>query len=387
MVKLPIPFLHAALIATAVLLAAIDVHAADGNVIVVGQAIDLSGPNGSIGRDYVTGITTYFDGINTKGGINGKKVKYVVRDDAGNSAESARLATGLIKQDQANYLLGGIGTEATQAVLAAPGFAESRHVLFAPLADAVADAGALAGQAADKRARVLFWRPSVAREFQFILAYFEKLGVKRIGIALQESPQNRRIYQQVQEAMRKRGMVLSGTTVATGPAAVVDAGAAKLFAADTKLVLMIADTIGSAQFLKAYRKHDGATFIAGTSLINLATLSEIAGKKATEWTVFSQVVPNPHSSATALQAEHLSMMKKFRDEPVSAVTLEGFAVAKTLVKVMQLEQSGKTSLQGIAASKNNIDLGGMTIVSSNQDGTLSQYVDIALFKRDGGLTY
>ena len=387
MVKLPIPFLHAALIVTAALLAAFDVHAADGNVIVVGQAIDLSGPNGSIGRDYVAGITTYFDGINTKGGINGKKVKYVVRDDAGSSAESARLATGLIKQEQANYLLGGIGTEATRAVLAAPGFAESRHVLFAPLADAVADAGALAGPAADKRARVLFWRPSVAREFQFILAYFEKLGVKRIGIALEESPHNRRIYQQVQEAMRKRGMVLSGTAVATGPASVVEAGAARLFAADTKLVLMIADTIGSAQFLKAYRKHDAATFIAGTSLINLATLSEIAGKKATEWTVFSQVVPNPHSSATALQSEHLTMMKKFRDEPVSAVTLEGFAVAKTLVKVMQLEQSGKASLQGIAASKNNIDLGGMTVVSSNQDGTLSQYVDIALFKRDGGLSY
>jgi ABC-type branched-subunit amino acid transport system substrate-binding protein len=59
---------------------------ASRNVVVV-QSIDLSGPNGSIGRDYVAGITTYFDGINQKGGIKGRKIQYVVKDqciDQGN---------------------------------------------------------------------------------------------------------------------------------------------------------------------------------------------------------------------------------------------------------------------------------------------------------------
>ena len=379
-VKLPIPLVHAVLIAGAVLLAIVDVHAAE-NAIVVGQAIDLSGPNGSIGRDYVAGITTYFDSLNTKGGLNGKKIRFVVRDDAGNSAESARLAGSLIKQDQADYLLGGIGADATRAVLGAPAFTASRHVLFAPLADAGAGAGA------GKPGRVVFWRPSVEREFGFILAYFDKLGVKRIGIALQDSPHNRRTYQLVQEAMRQRGMSLAGTAALSGTAASVDSGAAQLHAAGAKLVLMISDTIGAAQFLKAFRKVDIATFVAGTSLINLATLSEIAGRKATEWTVFSQVVPNPASHTTALQSEHLEMMKKFRDEPVSAVTLEGFAVAKTLVKVMQLEAGGRASQYSISAGKTGIDLGGMLVGTSGRDSNLSDYVDIALFKRDGGLMY
>ncbi len=354
--------------AGALLLAALDVHAADNNVIVVGQSIDLSGPNGAIGRDYVAGITTYFDGINTRGGVNGKKVRYVVRDDSGRSAESGRMATALITQDQAQYLLGGIGTEATDAILATPAFAGSRHVLFAPLADSPA-----------ARTRALFWRPSAEREFQFILSYFAKLGIRHVGIALQESPQNRKTYQLVLEEMKKRGMTLAGT-------AGVDSGAAGLHAAGAKLVLMIADTFGSAQFLKAYRKVDPATFVAGTSLINLATLSVIAGKRATEWTVFSQVVPNPASGASVLQAEHLDLMKKFRDEPVSAITLEGFAVAKTLVKVMQMEAAGKGSMQTLAASKASFDLGGMTVLSSDKNN-LSGFVDIALFKRDGNLMY
>jgi len=106
----------------AVLLALILPHAmAANNAIVVGQAIDLSGPNGSIGRDYVAGITTYFDSVNVKGGINGRKIAYVVNDDRGVAAESARLVGGLIKDQQADYLLGAIGSDATRATLAAPG--------------------------------------------------------------------------------------------------------------------------------------------------------------------------------------------------------------------------------------------------------------------------
>ena len=371
-----IPILHAALIACAALLAVVDVHA-ENNVIVVGQAIDLSGPNGSIGRDYVAGITTYFDSVNVKGGINGKKVKYVVRDDGGQSAESARLAGALISQDRAQYLLGAIGNDATQAILAAPAFAASGQVLFAPLADSFAMT----------TSRVLFWRPSMEQEFQFILGYFDKLGLKQVGIALQESPHNRKTYELLVADMRKRGMTLVGTAAISANKGSVETGAAQLRAAGAKLVLMVADTYGSAQFLKAFRKVDPATFVAGTSLINLATLGELAGAKATEYTVFSQVVPNPSSNASPLQSEHLDMMKKFRDEPVSSITLEGFAVAKTLVRVIQMEAAGRGTLQGLAAARTSIDLGGMKLAASDKKGNMSEFVDIALFRRDGGLMY
>ncbi len=341
--------------------------AAAESVITVGQAIDLSGPNGSIGRDYVAGITTYFDSINARGGVNGKKIRYIVRDDHGNPADSAKLVDGLIGQDHADYLMGAIGTDATQAILAAPAFRQSKLVLFAPLADSVAI----------KAAGAQFWRPSVERELEFILAYFQNLGVKQVGIALQQNAQNARAHQFVLAELTKRAMTLAGTaTIAATPAA-NEQEAKRLAGAGAKMVITIADTIASAQFLKAFRKHDPSTFVAGTSLINLETLAQIAGAKATEFTVFSQVVPNPDSSASVLQSEHTKMMKKFRDEPASALTLEGFAVAKTLVRTMQAP----------AGPKAPIDLGGMTIVAGDRDQNMSQFVDIALFKRGGGLMY
>lgn len=348
---------------------------ASGKAIVVGQAIDLSGPNGSIGRDYVAGITTYFDSINVKGGINGKKIKYIARDDYGVPGEAAAITSELITVERADYLLGGIGAESTLAATDTRAFRESRHVLFAPLANSATLPGA----------RAMFWRPSVERELLFVLDYFGKLGVKKVGIALQASPQNERTRQYVAAELRKRGIALTGVAAITGSIGANDSESRKLSASGPRLVIAIADTISLAQFLKAFRKHDAATFVAGTSLTNLATLREIAGAAATEFTVFSQVVPNPGSSASVLQSEHIAMMRKFRDEPSSAMTLEGFAVAKTLVKAIQADASGK-GLQALAAGKASIDLGGMTM-TAGQASTMSNYVDIALFKRGGGLMY
>jgi ABC-type branched-subunit amino acid transport system substrate-binding protein len=337
------------------------------SVITVGQAIDLSGPNGSIGRDYVAGITTYFDSINAKGGLNGKKIRYIVRDDRGSPADSAKLVDALILQDQPDYLLGAIGAEATRAILAAPAFRQSKHILFAPLADSFNVTNA----------RAQFWRPGAERELQFLLAYFQNLGVRRIGIALQQNAQNLRAHAFVVDELKKRGMTLAAVVQISADAATTETEARRLSEGGARMVITIADTIATAQFLKAFRKHDPSTFVAGTSLINLETLAQIAGSKATEFTVFSQVVPNPGSAASVLQSEHINMMKKFRDEPASALTLEGFAVAKTLVRTMQAGSTGKAP----------IDLGGMTIVPGERDHNLSQYVDIALFKRGGGLMY
>jgi branched-chain amino acid transport system substrate-binding protein len=349
--------------------------AAAATPMVIGQAIDLSGPNGSIGRDYVAGITTYFDSLNVAGGINGRKIEYVARDDRGVPAEAAKLVTGLIEEKHVDYLLGGIGSETTRATLAAPAFAGSRHLLFAPLADSAGSANA----------RVLYWRPSMEHEFLFLLVYFHKLGVKEVAIALQDSPQNNKAFQFLSAEIRKRGMHLAGVARISADGATLQAESQRLSTVGATLVITIGDTVGSAQFLRAFRRYDIATFVAGTSLINLTTLGEIAGPRATEFTVFSQVVPNPAGTATMLQAEHIKLMKQFRDEPVSSVTLEGFAVAKTLVRLLRMEGKGKQ--QGLAATLAPFDLGGMQIGVPDSANNLSRYVDIALFSKGGGLLF
>ena len=352
--------------------------AAAGNTIVIGQAVDLSGPNGSIGRDYVAGIKTYFDMLNASGGINGRRIQYVARDDHGDAQLSASAATELIERDQADYLIGGVGDDATKAVLDAPAFKRSGLTLFAPLA-----AADYAGSA-----RVLFWRPSYQQEIRYIFSHFSKLGINDVGIVYQDTPLNADAFRSLSAEIRERKMKLGATARigANGEGAAQEAQ--RLAAACPGFVLVIADTIGTAQFLKAYRKLDGQTFVAGTSLINLSTLRELAGAKAVEWTVFSQVVPSPNAALSPLQIEHLNMMRKYRDEPVSSLTLEGFAAAKALAKAIRQTKAGaRAQLKEFFAQNGDIDLGGLSVFAANNGNRLSNYVDIALFKKGSGLLF
>lgn len=371
-------FLATAWIASLPLLPLLPLPAnAGNNAIVIGQAVDLSGPNGSLGRDYVAGIKTCFDMINANGGIHGRRITFIARDDHGQPTLSARIASDLIERDQVDYLMGGIGDDVTRAVLNAPAFRHSAHILFAPLA------------AADYRSdeHVLFWRPGYKQEIRHIFDHFSKLGITDVGIVFQDVPANMDAYRDLAAEMQARHLKPVGSVHIGAEDTRIAQKASHLASTRPGFVLVIADTIGTALFLKEYRKYDAQTFVAGTSLINLSTLSELAGSRAVEWTVFSQVVPNPSAGTSLIQVEHLSMMKKYRDETVSSLTLEGFAAAKALAAAIQQGRRGAHALQDFVAQSGKIDLGGFSIAASNRGNRLSDYVDIALFKKGGGLKF
>jgi ABC-type branched-subunit amino acid transport system substrate-binding protein len=366
---------HASSFATLLFVCA--ASSAANNIIVIGQAIDLSGPDSSLGRDYVAGIKTYIDTINSAGGINGRQIRYLTRDDRGQAELSAKAASELIESERADYLLGGIGDKAVSAVLATPAFKRSGHVLFAPLA------------ATDYNGtRVLFWRPSHKQEVAHIFSHFSKLGVKDLGIVYQETVANAEAYRMLTTEAETRDMKIVASAGVDASGNKIAQEARRLAGMRPGFILVLADTIGTALFLKEYRKHGGTSFVAGTSLTNLTTLRELAGAKAVEWTVFSQVVPNPGAGTSLLQVEHLNMMRKFRDEEVSSLTLEGFAAAKALVRAIRhTRQAGSGGLQEYFSQGGAIDLGGLAVGTSRHGNRLSTYIDIALFKKGGGLMF
>ncbi|HEY0848073.1 MAG TPA: ABC transporter substrate-binding protein [Noviherbaspirillum sp.] len=351
---------------------------AGDNPIVVGQVIDLSGPNASIGRDYVAGIKTCFDMVNSQGGIHGRRIHLTVRDDGGQAEAAAKAATELIERDGVDYLFGGVGDEQTKSIVDAPAFRRSSLTLFAPLANSEFDAGT----------RILFWRPEYQQEIRHLFAHFSKLGIASVGIAYQETRTSQAALHSLTTEIRERQMRVVATARIGENGERIAQEAKQLAMTQPGFVLVIADTINTAMFLKEYRKHDAQRFVAGTSLVNLATLRELAGERATEWTVFSQVVPNPAAGTSLIQVEHMSMMRKFRDETVSALTLEGFAAAKTLVTILQQAKGDRrTALYDFRAQKRDIDIGGLLLSASRNNHRLSSYLDTALLRKGSGLMF
>ena len=79
------------------------VQAAD---IVIGQAAPLSGTLASTGKEMVLGAKVYFDSINAQGGIGGRRINHVVKDDGYKTEETVRLTKELIEKDKAVGLIG-----------------------------------------------------------------------------------------------------------------------------------------------------------------------------------------------------------------------------------------------------------------------------------------
>ena len=339
--------------------------------ITIAQTIDLSGPNGNIGRDYVAGLNSYFDSVNVGGGINGKKIRLIVKDDQGQPNLSAQYTRELIELEKPRYLLGAIGAEATEAVLNLPSFAKSGLTLFAPLTDSSASHGK----------RAIVWRPNREQEINYILSYFGKLGLKNVSFAVSETANQPEMQAYLGRQVKKLGLTLASIIPIGNDAAPNLQRIRNLAASRPDLVISLLDTINTALFLKPFHQLNPSTPVAATSLTNLNTLSEIVGPKGMEWTVVSQVVPNPNRVSSSLQLEHQKAMHRFRDETMSAMTLEGFAVAKTLVHAIA------NDIELSELKRNRIDLGGVQLIRIDGSSNLSQFVDVALFRPGRTLLY
>lgn len=87
-----------------------------GGPLKIGVIVPLTGPIGQAGTALQRGFELGAALVNDAGGIDGKKVEYVVVDDAGDPANSTQLARKLIGQDKVSVLFGTITGDTAEAV-------------------------------------------------------------------------------------------------------------------------------------------------------------------------------------------------------------------------------------------------------------------------------
>ncbi|MFL5929178.1 MAG: ABC transporter substrate-binding protein [Gaiellaceae bacterium] len=85
-----------------------------GKTITIGGTVPITGPAalfGSVGR----GAEAYFKYVNARGGVHGRKIAYVYRDDAYEPARTVQLTRELVEQDHVLAIFNTIGTDNTVA--------------------------------------------------------------------------------------------------------------------------------------------------------------------------------------------------------------------------------------------------------------------------------
>jgi branched-chain amino acid transport system substrate-binding protein len=83
----------------------------------VGLVAAMSGQSAKSGEAIVRGLTIAIDEINAKGGVLGKKLELVVRDDESNPAKGVVAARELVQREKVAALFGGLDTPVSIAIV------------------------------------------------------------------------------------------------------------------------------------------------------------------------------------------------------------------------------------------------------------------------------
>lgn len=85
--------------------------------IVIGSTTDLSGPTAAAYGFVPKGAQVYFDYVNKSGGINGRQIKFVTKDDKYNPTNTVTATNELILNDKIFAMYGALGTANHLAVV------------------------------------------------------------------------------------------------------------------------------------------------------------------------------------------------------------------------------------------------------------------------------
>lgn len=85
--------------------------------VTIGTHTPLTGPAAAGYSSISAAASAYFDYLNEKGGVHGRTIDYIVKDDGYNPANTQTVVRELVQQDEIFALLNGLGTATHASVL------------------------------------------------------------------------------------------------------------------------------------------------------------------------------------------------------------------------------------------------------------------------------
>ncbi|MCX6464799.1 MAG: ABC transporter substrate-binding protein [Pseudonocardiales bacterium] len=145
----------------------------------VGAHFPLTGVAAPGYSEIPTGAQAYFDFVNAAGGVNGRQIEYVFKDDAYNPTQTSQVVNELVLQDQVFALLGGLGTPTHSAVL--------DYLNGEGVPDLFVSSGSLLWDQPAENPQTFGWQPDYEVEAKIIGQYVQQnLPQARVGLFLQD---------------------------------------------------------------------------------------------------------------------------------------------------------------------------------------------------------
>jgi branched-chain amino acid transport system substrate-binding protein len=330
------------------------------NEIVIGMSNALSGPAAGLGTGLKAGATAYIDKVNAAGGVHGRKIRLISYDDGYEPEQTAAMTRKLIEQDKVFALFGYVGTPTSAA--AVPSASKNGVPYIAPFTGAEFLRNPV-------NPIIFNVRASYFDETEGMVAHLTAdLGIKKVGVFIQDDAYGNAGKAGVDRALNKRGMKLAGEGKYTRNTTDVDAGLAALKSANPEAVVMVGTYKACAAFVKKARASGFNPKFLNLSFVGTGNFINEAGSDG-EGVYITQVMPSPSDDSTALVKQYQAVFKKAdKQSEFDYPSLEGYADAVVLVDALKNAGSKLTRASFLKAFENlNIDLGGLKVAYSPTD--------------------
>ncbi|HVU16044.1 MAG TPA: ABC transporter substrate-binding protein [Candidatus Didemnitutus sp.] len=289
--------------------------------IVVGQSAALSGPTQALGLGMRNGLEVAFKEINDAGGIHGRTVKLVSRDDGYEPKRAGENARALLSEDDAFLLIGCVGTPTAAEIL--PLASPQGAPFFAPFTGA----GSLR---TPYNPLIVNLRVSYAQEIERLVTLLvEGRGLKKIACFYQDDLYGQAGLKALQASLKKRNLEASALGLYLRNTRDVTSALASIVPAKPEAVILVGTYGASADFIKAARKAGLAdTVFCNISFVGTRALVAALGDDA-DGIIISQVVPHPVGSQVPVVEAYRAALKKYSpDAEPDWISLEGYLAGR-----------------------------------------------------------
>jgi branched-chain amino acid transport system substrate-binding protein len=326
--------------------------------IKLGMCNALTGNSAALGTGVKAGAEAFFARLNAAGGVNGRRLSLVSYDDGYEPPRTVANTTKLIEEDNVFALFGYVGTPTSSAIM--PQVGRTGIPFFGPYTGAE-----------------MLRNPVKKNVFNVRASYFDEteglverltadLGVKSIGVFIQDDAYGAAGEAGVMKALRKRGLTLAGKGAYTRNTVEVEAAVAALKQAAPQAVIMVGTYKACAAFIKQAKAGGFNPVFCNVSFVGTAALIRVLGADG-EGVYVSQVMPAPWDATVPVVKDYQEAMKASGQTEFDYTSLEGYVSAAVLAQGLDKAGKALTRDSFLAALESlNVNVGGLPATFSSE---------------------
>jgi branched-chain amino acid transport system substrate-binding protein len=343
--------------------------------IVIGTSVPLSGRSAEHGAELVRGIRLGFERLNASGGIGGRSVELLARDDGG-SPERAVSNTRELIADGVLVVTGYLGVDSIEAVLPLIERAGVPVIGVATSAELTRD---------PVRPLVFNLRAGARDEAAAIISQLDSIGLTSIAAISQDDALGRAAREGIRIELARLAMspVVQVQLAAGADERAFKGAVDEVCKSRPQALVLLMDATSASLALRMVRQRSCAGQIvvlsdAGAQMVaESKTPGELAGL------VVAQVLPSPASLASPWLVEYAHQVAAAGAKP-GYPSLEGYVYARIIGEALARCARDMTRRCIVAALEARpIDLAGYRVQFTPADHRGSRYVDMTIVTSNG----